>query len=307
MPTILVTGATGHQGGALINALLSSPSASTLRIFALTRNSSSPASTSLASRNVTLVRGDTAVSSASIFAEVNKLTNGVPLDAVFLVTALTPQKPFGSKAPTEEEQALPFIDAAASAGVKHLVFTSVERGASADTDPTSVPHFASKFRIEQHLKRRCGETGGRMTWTILRPTFFMDMLTDDFTGRTFAALWGGLGRKPLQWIASSDIGVFAARAVLEPGKYGGKSIGMAGDELTLEEGRKVFREVFGREMNVGYAVTGKLVKTMVSDVGTMFEWLGKEGFKADVKWCNEQGAMTFKEWLLKESAFRDKK
>ena len=85
-----------------------------------------------------------------------------------------------------------------------------------------------------------------MSWTILRPTFFLDMLTDDFMGRTFAALWAGLGEKPLQWIASSDIGVFASRAILEPGKYAGKSIGLAGDELTVEEAKNIFAGVFGK-------------------------------------------------------------
>jgi uncharacterized protein YbjT (DUF2867 family) len=298
---ILVTGATGKQGGALINALLSSPSATSLKIFAVTRNPSSPTSLALAARNVTLIQGDTAISSPSNFTQVSDLTQGHPLDSAFLMTALTPPTPFGAKPASEEEQALPFIDAAASSGVKHIVFTSVERGVNANTDPTRVPHFASKYRIEQYLKRKCEESGAKMSWTILRPTFFLDMLTDDFMGRTFAALWAGLGDKPLQWIASSDIGVFASRAILEPGKYGGKSIGLAGDELTVEEGKKIFEGVFGRPLPVGYRMVGKMVKTMVGDVGMMFEWLKKEGFKADVKRCNEQGAMTFKQWLQKES------
>lgn len=306
---ILVTGATGKQGGALINALLSSPSAASLKIFAVTRNSSSPASRALAARNVTLIQGDMVTSSPSIFSKVSDITHGSPLDAAFLVTALTPPKPFGAKPPSEEEQALPFIDAAASSGVKHLVFTSVDRGVNADTDPTDVPHFASKFRIEQYLKRKCEETvlstGDKMSWTILRPTFFMDMLTDDFMGRTFAAMWASLGSKPLQWIASHDIGAFASRAILDPQKYSGKYISLAGDKLTLDEGKKIFEEIFGRPLPVGYSLVGKMVQTMVSDVGVMFEWLKTEGFKADVKFCNEQGAMTLKEWLEKESEFRE--
>ena len=67
------------------------------------------------------------------------------------------------------------------------------------------------------------------------------------------------------------------------------------------------RGCLGRPLPVGYRLVGKMVKTIASDVGIMFEWLKREGFKADVEWCNEQGAMTFKQWLQKESGFREAK
>jgi uncharacterized protein YbjT (DUF2867 family) len=305
---ILVVGATGKQGGALIDALLSSTSSASLQIFAVTRNKSSKASCALSARNVTLIEGDIAISSQSIFSQISKITNGVPLDAAFLVSPLIPPKPFGSKPPSEEEHTLPFIDAAATSGVKHLIFTSVDRGVNSDTDPTDVPHFATKFRIEQYLKKKSEETisrpNGKMDWTILRPTYFMDMLSDDFMGRTFASMWTGLGSKPLKLIASHDIGVFACRAILEPEKYSSKSISLAGDEITLDELKVIFQERFGRPLPVGYRFVGNMVQTLVSDVGSMFEWLRTEGCGADVKWCNEQGAMTMKQWLETESQFK---
>jgi uncharacterized protein YbjT (DUF2867 family) len=305
---ILVTGATGKQGGSLINSLLSSPSATSLNIFAVTRNASSPASLALAARKITLIEGDIATSSASIFSKVNDVTKGQPLDAAFLVTVPTPPKPFGPKPPSEEEQALPFIDAAAASGVKHLVFTSVDRGVNSDTDPTVIPHFAAKYRIEEYLKKKSKDStlpgGGNPTWTILRPVAFMDNFTNDFMGRTFASMWGSLGSKPLQLIATSDIGKFAARAVLDPTKYAGKAIPLAGDDLTLEGGKKVFKETLGTDMPVGYGFIGGLVKYMVTEVGVMFNWFATDGYTADVAWCRSEGALSFGEWLKTESQFK---
>jgi uncharacterized protein YbjT (DUF2867 family) len=57
MPAMLVTGATGQQGGAVIDALLAMKPAS-LEVRALTRNPSSEKAKELESRGVTLVRGD---------------------------------------------------------------------------------------------------------------------------------------------------------------------------------------------------------------------------------------------------------
>ena len=56
---ILVTGATGKQGGAVVSALLASPSAANFVIYAVTRNPTSAAAISLASKpNVKVIEGN---------------------------------------------------------------------------------------------------------------------------------------------------------------------------------------------------------------------------------------------------------
>jgi nucleoside-diphosphate-sugar epimerase len=56
---ILVTGATGRLGGAVIRHLLASPAArNEFKIFALTDDPSSPAAQLLAQQDVTLIKGD---------------------------------------------------------------------------------------------------------------------------------------------------------------------------------------------------------------------------------------------------------
>lgn len=56
--TILVTGATGHQGGGLIKTLLTSPDASTINIIALSRNPQSKAALKLEEQGVRVIAGD---------------------------------------------------------------------------------------------------------------------------------------------------------------------------------------------------------------------------------------------------------
>jgi uncharacterized protein YbjT (DUF2867 family) len=55
---ILVTGATGRQGGGLIKSLLASPDPSLIHIFALSRNPQSPAAVKLKEQGVTIIKGD---------------------------------------------------------------------------------------------------------------------------------------------------------------------------------------------------------------------------------------------------------
>ena len=206
---LLITGSTGKQGGAVIDALVDNSWPG--QIVALTRDANSAKAKALASKpNVKVVEGNT-TNAAAIF-EANK-----PIDGVFLVT--TP-----GKAGAEEAQAEPMINEAIKHGVKHFVFSSVDRGGDekSDENPTMIEHFASKHRIEAQLREK--SAGTKMEWTILRPVAFMDNMAPGFQGKAFASMWSGLGNKPLQLIATRDIGLFAARAFANPAAYKGTSI-----------------------------------------------------------------------------------
>ena len=123
---LLITGATGKQGGGVIDALQASAE-SPFQILALTRNAQSASSKSLAAKpNVTVVEGES-INAASIF-EAHK-----PIYGVFSVTVI-------GKSPSEEEQAKPLIDAAIQNGVEHFIFASVDRGgAKSEDNPPSSP------------------------------------------------------------------------------------------------------------------------------------------------------------------------
>jgi len=207
---LLITGATGKQGGAVIDALLAS--STKFQILALTRDANSTAAKALAAKpNVTIVEGDATIPAPYFDAHR-------PIHGVFLVTS------FGmGKEGMEEAQAEPIIDDSIKNGVEHLVFTSVDRGGPevSEQTPTHISHFASKHRIEVQLKEKIAAAGSKMQWTILRPVGFMDNLVPGFMGKIFSSMWGGVGDKPLQLISVHDIGVFGAKAFENPAAYKG--------------------------------------------------------------------------------------
>ena len=158
--TLLITGATGKQGSEVIRAIFDLPQASDYDVFGLSRDISSQACQDLSAKfpKLNLVQGDLHDCEAALEAV------GGPIWGVFSV-----QTPMGGgqTIATEEAYGKGLVDAAIARGVKHFIYTSVERNGDV---PTEVPHFVSKHNIELYLK----ENAGDMSWTILRPTSFMD-------------------------------------------------------------------------------------------------------------------------------------
>jgi uncharacterized protein YbjT (DUF2867 family) len=201
------------------------------------------------------------------------------------------------------------VDAAASHGVKHFIYTSAERGgpANSDHDGTVVAHFRSKFNIENHLKSAAG-VHTDMKWTIIRPVAFMENLSNDFLGRAFATMWrqNGMDRK-LQLVSSIDIGVLAADAFKNEQEYAGKAISLATDELTPREAEEIFKNVFGREMPRTYDFLGRTIKWLAHEqLGVMFKWFVDVGFGADAKEYTRKfpDMHSFEKWLREQSKFQ---
>ena len=189
--------------------------------------------------------------------------------------------------------------------VEHFVFASVDRGGNtkSETNPTNIPHFAAKHRIEEYLKLK-SSNGGKMSYTILRPVAFMDNLNPSFYGKAFASMWGGVGDKPLQLVSTRDIGVFAARAFTDP-TYKNRAIGLAGDELNLSQGKRVFKETMGSDLPETYGFLGAGIKYMVKEVGTMFDWFKDEGYGVNIPELKkeEPKLQNLSEWLKESSKF----
>ncbi|MBW0461191.1 hypothetical protein O181_000906 [Austropuccinia psidii MF-1] len=227
MTAILVTGATGKQGGSLIRSLVSREAP--FEILAVTRNSQSPSAQRLPqlSPNVKLVEGNLD-DPAGIFRNAQKVTK-TPIWGVFSVQVCC--------------KAL--VDEALKQNVKFFIYCSVDRGGEEKSpkSPTNVLHFIHKHKIEQHLMEKSKNT--EMQWFILRPTAFYDNLVPGFIGKIFATSYrSALKGKPLQLVATSDIGFFGAEGFLHPEKYAGKSLSLAGDELTYDEFEKIFQQKF---------------------------------------------------------------
>ncbi|MCJ1286050.1 hypothetical protein MMC26_005392 [Xylographa opegraphella] len=273
---ILITGATGKQGGSVLRALLAHPSYSPSAhpIYAVTRNPSSASSTRLAalSPGIKLITGD---------------MNNAP--AIFSSLPSPPWGVFSVQLPGKGEvaQGNALVDAAVRAGARKFVYASVDRhGDVSEHDPTDVPHFITKHHIEQHLMQAAQASGGKLSYTILRPVFFLDNLEAGFVGKITATAWRDhLDGRKMQVIATTDIGTFGAAAFMEPEnpEYKDKAYSLAGDELTWDEAERIFREKTGQSIPTTFGFLASFVMWAVKDVGLMIRFIRERGFGADVE------------------------
>jgi len=254
---ILVTGATGTQGGAVARELLKRG----YSVRGLTRDPESERAQALAELGATMVQGD--------FSDPASLAAAMQgVDGVFGVTLFWQ---YGYDAEVEMGEQL--IDAARIAGVDRFVLTSV---ASAD-QATGIPHFESKWEVEQYLHN------SDLDWTIIRPVEFMEnwyYSVDNFRqGRLIDP------RDPEsshQWIAASDIGFFVGEAFDNPDQWIGLTQEIAGDELTLAELQAALSDAFGQPFEYIQPGWEEYGARTSEEFALMYEWFENEGYSVDV-------------------------
>ncbi|KAL1646093.1 hypothetical protein SLS58_003513 [Diplodia intermedia] len=306
---LLITGATGKQGGAVIDALLEQKVDCT--ILAVTRDASSGGATKLASKgsNIKLVQGNLDDAPA-LFAAAAEAAKPSPIWGVYSV-----QISMGKGVTKESEiaQGNALIDEAIKYKVAHFVYSSVERGgdeASWDA-PTPVPHFQTKQVIEQHLRQSTasGTPGEHMSWTVLRPVAFMDNLAPGMPTKVFlTALRDTLQGKRTQWVAVHDIGRFAALAFANPDEWRNVAVGLAGDELSYDEMSERFQRATGGPVPSSYWFFGSALMYMVAELNTMITWFATDGYKADIAKCKQKNPqmLDLETWLREKSDFQTK-
>ncbi|KAB5527959.1 hypothetical protein GE09DRAFT_1149771 [Coniochaeta sp. 2T2.1] len=301
-PNIVIVGATGKQGRSVVDALLGDETPnSPLKLLCLTRDPSSPSAQALLESHpnagIELVKGDLTEPEA-IFSQWPK----GHVSGVFLYTI--PGKV------DEDKQGIPFIDAAVAHGVKHIVFSSVDRGGDEKswTNPTDVKHFYQKHNVEMHLRDKGLASHDTFTWTILRPVAFMDNWNPGFFASAFTAMLnsGLTPTKKLQVVSVRDIGVFASKALNEPERWAGRAVSLAGDEMTLAEAKERFRKVVGQELPQTWGILAKGMLWGVSELGAMFRFFEETGYGADIAALSgeECSLQDFETWLRESSGWK---
>jgi uncharacterized protein YbjT (DUF2867 family) len=254
---VLVSGATGKQGGAVARHLLEAG----LRVRAMTRKPDGDAARALAARGAEVVRAD--LDDAASLERAAAGTWGV-----FAV-----QNSWEAGVVQEEAQGKRLAEVARRQGVQHFVYSSV---GSAHLE-TGIPHFDSKWRIEQAVRALKFPSH-----VILRPVFFME----NFLGPGFGLREGKLRialppDRTLQMLAVDDVGKYAARAFIRHIELAGYEIDLAGDELTMPRAADVLTEALGRQVSYEQQPLAE-VRAFSEDYALMLEWFARVGYSADI-------------------------
>ena len=270
MRNILVTGATGTQGGAVVDHLFAD--SEQWEIYGLTRDATSDGAEALEARGVTVVEGD--MTDADRMAE---LVDG--MDAVYGVTTFMEH---GTD--VEVEQGRTLAEAAADGGLDHFVYSSV---GSADGD-TGLAHFESKWAVEQRIE----ELG--LPATVVRPVFFMQnfasMMRDDIMdGQLMMPLEEGVS---LAVVDATDIGGAVVAALTDPDTFLGEVVTLAGDDLTLEAFAAAFSDQLGHEVEPVHADVEDYREMAGDELADMFQWFNDVGYDIDMAALAEYGIET---------------
>jgi uncharacterized protein YbjT (DUF2867 family) len=254
--TILITGATGKQGGAIARALAGKG----FKIRALTRKPESDAAKALAKTGAEIVQGD-----LDNEASLKKALQGVW--GVFSV-----QNTWEAGVEKEEEQGKRLAKLAREAGVEHFVYTSV----GSANRKTGIPHFENKWRVEETVRSLRFPS-----YVILRPVFFMENLTSPWFlngDKLVAALDPST---TLQMVAVKDIGEYGARAFIDAAKLNGREIDLAGDAVTMPKAVEILSKGLGKKIEF-VRLPIEEVRKNSEDFAIMLEWFDRVGYNADI-------------------------
>ncbi|MCF6470187.1 NAD-dependent epimerase/dehydratase family protein [Nonomuraea sp. MG754425] len=285
---ILVTGATGKQGGATARRLL----AGGRQVRALVRDLNAPAAVELAAAGARLVRGD--------FDDPASLPPA--LDGVAAVFGVPPVTfgPDGPRADLEAARGRALIDAAAAAGVEQVVFSTVASTSSGSASSGS----EGKTLIEEYLRDHVALP------TVLRPVRFMTNYLGLGLGRGIDGLSNGVHRhlfppdEPMQVIALEDIAEFAALAFADPARFAGRTLDLAGDEPTPVAAAAAITEATGIPIRYEQFTDEEAARLGPQIAETRKRWQAGHRWRADIEALRviHPGLRTLADWLAESGA-----
>jgi uncharacterized protein YbjT (DUF2867 family) len=258
---VLVAGATGNQGSAVVKHLL----ARGIKVRALTRNGNSLAAEKLRQAGVEIAVGN--------MDDRNSLDRAlIGVNAVFAVQDFW-AKGVGYKG--EVQQGINLANAALKAGVSHFVQSGMAQG----TRIEGIAHFESKRAICDHIK----SIG--LPHTVVGAVYFMDNFLDSKRGggMTFPTLSGTL--KPdtkMHMLAVDDLGAIVAHILTHSNQYLNQYIDIASDCLTVPEMKKIYEGTTGK-LPKSWSLPGWLLRLFNKDFARQLAWQNDPGWSFSIE------------------------
>jgi uncharacterized protein YbjT (DUF2867 family) len=256
--TVLVGGATGRQGGAVVDELLERG----YTVRGLARKPDSKGAQELVAKGVEVVPGDYR-HPASLLAAMDGIRQ------VFFYSGFSRN---------EVVEGVNVIDAARQSGVTHLIYSS---GAAAE------PGIGVEGSAKEQVELAIVDSG--IPYTVFRPVAFMENF--DRQQKRIANMGIVDSRAPdreLSFIAIRDIGFFVGEAVAHPEVWQGVAINIAGDHMTVAEYVDTFSTVMGRDITYTQLPLEQFLQTMPKPLRPLFRWYEDVGYTADVEALRKQ-------------------
>ena len=281
---IAVLGATGLQGGAVTRQLLEEG----WHIRALTRNPDHKKVRSVAALGAEVVRAD--------MNDPRSLERA--FDGAYGVFSV--QNHHISGYDGEVAQGRNVTDVALRTGVRHVVYGAAGTG----MQHTGIESWDVKIRIVRYMRDR------DLPVTILRPMAFMELMT---ASKFFppASIWHVMPKlmgpsRPVGWLAIDDLAVIAAKAFRDPDRFIGRDLTLAADVRSIDECRKVWREVMGRPPRRFQMPVWLFERFAGTDETTMWRWLSSNHIDLNTQPTLElhPEALSVRAWLNRQSALR---
>ncbi|GGM93533.1 nucleotide-diphosphate-sugar epimerase [Lentzea pudingi] len=268
---IAVLGATGAQGGGVVDAILNDLDGS-FQARAITRSATAPKAVALAERGAEVVE-------ASLEDEDSLRAAFEGAYGVFVVTNFWDS----FSADVELAQAARAARAVAAAGPAHVVWSTLEdtrkvlplsdKRVPVLQERYSVPHFDAKAEADEFFRK------SRVPTTFLRTTFYWDNFITGFAPRRdengALVLALPIGQAALPGIASEDIGRTAYGVFLAGDTYRDKTVSIAGEHLTGAQYAEAFADALGEPVTY-YPVPHDQVRAAdlpaSDEMGNMFQF-----------------------------------
>ncbi|MFJ7214726.1 NmrA/HSCARG family protein [Amycolatopsis sp. NPDC098790] len=292
MSPVLVTGATGKQGGATARALLKAG----VPVRALVRNPEK--AQDLRAAGAEVVPGD--LYDPASLAPAMKDVRGVFSVQMPDLTNL--------EGDSEWVQGRNLVDAARDAGVPQFVHTSVSGAGQHRSVPgwaegrwTSMEHYMeTKTAIQDRVR-----DAGFAHWTLLKPGFFME----NFLPPSFLLPHGRLVTtiKPateLALVAVDDIGAAAAAAFQDPARFDGVELELASELMTMTQVAEILSRALGVELTAPDMTAEEAIAAGAPSYAVRHEWQNEVGHPARPEFARALGIplTTFAEWTEKHLA-----
>lgn len=283
---VLVTGATGKQGGAAVAAL----KAAGVPVRALVRDPESDRATAL---GVELVAGDLDDRDSLVGAAKGAR-------AVFSVQmpAFTGD---GFDFAGELAQATNLIEAALEAGVPQFIQTTVDGAGPRIVDerfPIRQASMNSKAAVQDRLR-----AAAFPRWTLLKPGFFMENFLPSSAYLFPRGVEGGLVSmlKPatrLSLVAVADIGTAVAAAVADPERFDRVELELASEHLSMTEIAEVLSRALGVELTAPDMTVEQAYAAGMPEMGAGHDRMNETGMVGRPEYARELGLPLtgFDEW-----------